>query len=255
MSVRPCLIAVLREAAWAPAGVFCVFVAAAYFFDVFVRYPWIDMPSHFVGGIAIAYFFRVALARAQDAFGPIAEAVQDFATLALALGTALLWELGELACDRFFGTRLSQGAADTASDLFFGLLGALSFLAAAGLTLSRLRAIAGAALLALIALCLAWELALAPLRPGGSLAALKALPLILPLAGVVQGRRYTFQWASMLILAWFAEGVMRAWADSGLSRSLALAEIVLALVFFAAAVAYARLSRPAAWQPRRSEPL
>lgn len=95
-------------------------------------------------------------------------------------------------------------------------------------------------------LCVAWELWLAPLRPGGSLAALKALPLAVPLAGIVGGRRYTYQWASMLILAYFAEGVMRAWSETGLSRSLALAEIALSLAFFGAAVSYARLTRAAA---------
>ncbi len=85
---------------------------------------------------------------------------------------------------------------------------------------------------------------LAPLRPGGSLAALKAAPLALPLAGIVAGRRYTFQWSSMLILAWFAEGVMRAWSERGLSQTLAAIEIALSLAFFAAAVTYARLTRP-----------
>ena len=93
---------------------------------------------------------------------------------------------------------------------------------------------------------MSWELWLAPLRPGGSLAALKALPLALPLAGIVGGRRYTYQWSSMLILAYFAEGVMRAWSETGLSRSLAAAEIALSLAFFAAAVSYARLTRAAA---------
>ena len=98
----------------------------------------------------------------------------------------------------------------------------------------------------LIVLCLAWELWLAPLRPGGSLLALKALPLALPLTGVLRGRRYTYQWASMLILAYFAEGVTRAWSETGLSRTLACAEVGLSLVFFAAAVTYARLTRATA---------
>ena len=109
-----------------------------------------------------------------------------------------------------------------------------------------LRLTASAALVALIALCLAWELWLAPLRPGGSLVALKALPLVLPLPGILSGRRYTFQWSSMLILAYFAEGATRAWADAGLSRTLGLAEVALSLAFFAAAVSYARLTRAAA---------
>lgn len=101
---------------------------------------------------------------------------------------------------------------------------------------------ASVALVALIVLCLAWELWLAPLRPGGSLLALKALPLALPLVGVLSGKRYTYQWSSMLILAYFAEGVTRAWSEKGLSQTLALAEVALSLAFFAAAVGYARLT-------------
>ena len=108
-----------------------------------------------------------------------------------------------------------------------------------------MRAVASAALVALIGLCLAWELWLAPLRPGGSLVALKALPLTLPLVGILGGRRYTYQWASLLILAYFAEGVTRAWSERGLSQLLALAETALSLAFFGATVAYARLTRPA----------
>jgi uncharacterized membrane protein len=107
-----------------------------------------------------------------------------------------------------------------------------------------LRRIAAASLLALIVLCLAWELWLAPLRPGGSLVALKALPLALPLAGILQGKRYTYQWSSMLILAYLAEGTTRAWSDGGVSQKLAVLEIILSLTFFGAAVAYARWTRP-----------
>ncbi|MGB8433721.1 MAG: DUF2069 domain-containing protein [Burkholderiales bacterium] len=97
-------------------------------------------------------------------------------------------------------------------------------------------------LLALIVLCLAWEIWLAPLRPGGSWLMLKALPLLLPLRGVLAGRRRTYQWASMFILAYFVEGSVRAWSDHGLSASLALAEAILAVIFFASAVTYARLA-------------
>jgi uncharacterized membrane protein len=106
-----------------------------------------------------------------------------------------------------------------------------------------LRATAAASLAALVLLCLAWELWLAPLRPGGSWLALKALPLVVPLAGIASGRRYTYQWTSMFILAYFIEGVMRAWGDAGISRSLALAEVLLSVVFFACVIAYSRLTR------------
>ncbi|HXU43327.1 MAG TPA: DUF2069 domain-containing protein [Burkholderiales bacterium] len=110
---------------------------------------------------------------------------------------------------------------------------------------AKLRLAATLALVALALLCLLWELWLAPLRPGGSFLALKALPLALPLGGILRGRRYTYQWSSMLILAYFAEGVMRAWGDAGLSRQLAVGEIALSVAYFAAVVAYARVSRSA----------
>ena len=104
------------------------------------------------------------------------------------------------------------------------------------------RILASSSLLALVALCVAWEMWLAPLRAGGSALALKALPLLLPLAGVLYGRRYTYQWSSMLILGYFAEGVVRAWSEHGPGRLLASAEIALSLLFFHCAICYARAS-------------
>jgi len=106
-----------------------------------------------------------------------------------------------------------------------------------------LRVISSGLLVALILLCLAWELWLAPLRSGGSTLALKAAPLALPLYGILSGRRYTYQWSSMFVLVYFAEGVVRAWSERGASQWLAGAEIGLSLAFFAAAVGYARLTR------------
>jgi len=107
-----------------------------------------------------------------------------------------------------------------------------------------LQTVAAVSLVALIFLCLAWELWLAPIRPGGSLLVLKTLPLLLPLMGILKGRRYTYQWAPMLVLAYFAEGVARAWSDKGLSAWLAGAEVGLSVVFFLAAIYYARFSAP-----------
>jgi uncharacterized membrane protein len=123
---------------------------------------------------------------------------------------------------------------------------ALPFHAAAADPLRALRLTAAGSLLGLLVLCLAWEMWLAPLRPGGSLLALKAAPLALPLAGILAGRRYTYQWSSMLILAYLAEGVVRAWSERGVSQWIAAAEIALSLVYFASAVAYARRTRAGA---------
>lgn len=103
---------------------------------------------------------------------------------------------------------------------------------------------ASTTLIAMIALCVIWELWLAPLRPGGSWLVLKALPLLLPLFGILHGRRYTFQWSSLLIQLYLLEGLTRATSDSGMMQILAAIEVVLALIFFAATLAYARLTAP-----------
>ncbi len=98
-------------------------------------------------------------------------------------------------------------------------------------------------LVALTVLCFAWELWLAPLRPGGSWLVLKALPLLLPLRGTLRGRPYTYRWAMLLILLYFAEGSVRAWSERGVASHLALGEAALALVFFCAAIAFVRGAR------------
>lgn len=98
-------------------------------------------------------------------------------------------------------------------------------------------------LIALIFLCLAWELRLAPIQPGGSWLSLKCLPLLAPLFGILHGRRYTYQWASMLILLYFTEGVVRAASEAGTSQWLAVGEIGLSLAFFCSAIGYVRSFR------------
>lgn len=109
-----------------------------------------------------------------------------------------------------------------------------------------LHAIALASLLGLIVLCTAWELVLAPLRPGGSWMAIKALPLLLPLTGTIRRNIYTLQWASMLVLLYFIEGVVRAWSETGLNAFLASTEIFLSSLFFFCAIFFLQPYKKAA---------
>ncbi|UCH48755.1 MAG: DUF2069 domain-containing protein [Betaproteobacteria bacterium] len=99
---------------------------------------------------------------------------------------------------------------------------------------------ANTSLVLLIAFGVAWELFLAPLRPGGSWLVLKVLPLLLPLRGILRANRYTCQWASMLSLAYFVEGVVRAFSDPAPSRYLATVQSVLAVVLFVSLIFLAR---------------
>lgn len=102
---------------------------------------------------------------------------------------------------------------------------------------------ASISLLLLIALNLAWELWLAPLREGGSWLALKALPLCLPLVGVLKGRVYTYQWSCLLILLYFAESVMRLLDTNSVSQMCALLATLLSLVFFVSCLLFVKNKR------------
>jgi uncharacterized membrane protein len=93
----------------------------------------------------------------------------------------------------------------------------------------------------LILLGLAWELWLAPLRPGGTLLALKVLPLCFPLTGLLKNRMYTYRWLSLLIWLYFTEGVVRAWGDAAPSNYLAMFEIFLCITLFIACALHVRL--------------
>ena len=108
------------------------------------------------------------------------------------------------------------------------------------------RWLAVGSLLALMLLCVVWELWLAPLRPGGSWLVLKALPLAVPLIGLLKHRMYTYRWVSLMIWLYFTEGVVRAWSDTAPGRWLACVEIVLCLLLFIACAAHVRLRHKAA---------
>lgn len=123
-------------------------------------------------------------------------------------------------------------------------------------SVSATRWLAVGSVTGLIVLGLAWELWLAPLRPGGSLLALKVLPLVIPLAGLYKNRMYTYRWVSLMIWLYFTEGVVRAWSDTnGVGQVLALVEILLCLSLFAACALHVRLrlrNARAARQPETS---
>jgi uncharacterized membrane protein len=110
----------------------------------------------------------------------------------------------------------------------------------------RTRWLAVGSLLGLIALGLAWELWLAPLRPGGSWLVLKIIPLTIPLAGLLKNRMYTYRWLSLLVWIYFTEGVVRATSDSGLSAILAGVEVLLCVALFVACTLHVRLRLKAA---------
>lgn len=93
--------------------------------------------------------------------------------------------------------------------------------------------------LALIVLGLAWELWLAP--TGSGTLALKVLPLVPALPGLMRHRMLTYRWLALLVWLYFFEGVSRATTETGMSLWLALAETLLSVLLFLACVLHIRL--------------
>ena len=107
--------------------------------------------------------------------------------------------------------------------------------------IESIRWLATGSMTGLIVLGLAWELWLAPIRPGGSLLALKVLPLCLPLAGILKNRMYTYRWISLMVWVYFTEGVVRAWSDKAPGNYLAMIEVALCLILFVACSLHVRV--------------
>lgn len=123
-------------------------------------------------------------------------------------------------------------------------------------TVDLTRTLAVSSLLGLIALSLGWELFWAPLRPGGSWLALKALPLCIPLAGLLKHRMYTYRWVSLMVWLYFTEGVVRGYSDKPPGNYLGLVEVLLCLLLFIACALHVRLrlAAPRATPPEPSTP-
>jgi hypothetical protein len=122
------MVQTLRKAAWAPLLVFSLVVVAEWIFHAYTRFPSLDIPTHFFGGIAVTYFFWCASANTQ----PVADHLPNVSQAVLAFGctasTTILWEIFEFLSDRLLGTHMQHGLRDTLSDVFFGLAGGVAYL-------------------------------------------------------------------------------------------------------------------------------
>ena len=123
-------LATTRRAGWAPAAVLLLHLGLVYGFDAYERFSPLDIPMHFLGGAAMAYLAE-HLYREGQRGGALTVGAGFFRALLLvsfAALAAVLWELAELASDRYLGTRYQVSLADTMRDLFMGLLGAVTYL-------------------------------------------------------------------------------------------------------------------------------
>jgi methyl coenzyme M reductase beta subunit len=110
-------------------------------FDVFTSFPGIDVPMHFLGGVAAGFFFhRLCLNGSRlGVFGPYHVVTHAVLVFGLVCAAAVFWEFGEFMSDRFLGTRAQRSNADTMADLLLDVTGGMSFLFAFALSRSGAR--------------------------------------------------------------------------------------------------------------------
>ncbi|MEO8356581.1 MAG: hypothetical protein ABI621_11755 [Chloroflexota bacterium] len=118
------MLVTLRESAWAPVGVFGFYLFGL-LFNLYDLYPPLDIPTHFMGGVAITYLYRTAIHNSQKILGEIPPAIQIMLAFAATGTTTVFWEFYENILDYFLGTQMVRGLGDTLLDMFLGLFGAL----------------------------------------------------------------------------------------------------------------------------------
>ena len=116
--------ATLCESAWAPLGV-VAFYLIGLAFHLYDLYPPLDIPTHFMGGVAITYFYRSAIRNSQRIVGDIPLSIRIIFAFTCTGTTIILWEFYENIMDHVFGFHMVRGLEDTIVDMFVGLSGAL----------------------------------------------------------------------------------------------------------------------------------
>jgi uncharacterized membrane protein len=113
-----------------------------------------------------------------------------------------------------------------------------------GFRVAHLQRATVALVAALVLAEILWETVLAPIRPGSSWLALKALPIALLWPALARGSRRAGQWASLLLPFYFAEGIVRAVSEAGRHAMAAALAAALAALAFVSLLGWVRARRP-----------
>lgn len=111
-------------------AVFCIHVIASRMFHAYERFPSLDIPMHYFGGAAIAFFFdRASIAASERGIiGPFHRTTHTVLVFALTCTTTVFWEFAEYLVDYFFHTNAQPGLDDTLADMLLGICGGITLL-------------------------------------------------------------------------------------------------------------------------------
>jgi hypothetical protein len=131
----------LIKPAFAPLLVFVIHLIAYTVFRQYQMYPLFDIPMHFLGGLAMAYFLDKAYVNASLMSGALGNwPIRSLLVFTSTCTVAVFWEFGEFVLAWNASTNLQRGLAetmglaDTMKDLFFGMTGSVFYIAGVGLS-------------------------------------------------------------------------------------------------------------------------
>lgn len=95
--------------------------------NVYDIWPSFDIPMHFAGGVAIAFFIsRCFQSLPHEAVRKSRVVLIELLLVgSLSASAAVCWEFAEFAGDQLFGTNIQIGLANTMQDMAMGILGAM----------------------------------------------------------------------------------------------------------------------------------
>ena len=114
----------LLKGGWAPVLVFGINMLV-YFLGLYQKYLHADVPVHFLGGIAITFFYykSISCALQKKILGSPSSLLIRFFLFTLICFTVVFWEFLEWIMEALFQLKLQVGLEDTLFDMLLGILG------------------------------------------------------------------------------------------------------------------------------------
>ena len=111
-----------------PTVVFLIHLIASKLLNLYIVFPNMDIPFHYIGGLSIACTSAQILSylekeRITTSLNRVVFMVLIFSLTATA---TVFWEFAEFIGDRLFYTNIQISLANTMQDQFFGILGGIT---------------------------------------------------------------------------------------------------------------------------------
>ena len=128
----------LREAAWAPLLVLGIHIMA-HVLNIYDRFPNLDLPMHFFGGLGMAFLLHRASINAYRSglTRPYQPGRHRLFVFTSTFTVALAWEFSEFVTGWYSAGKTREGMNDTIGDLVLGIIGCLFFLILASRSRTR----------------------------------------------------------------------------------------------------------------------